>query len=280
MRLCVGTSKGIVVIDADRCGAPRLVLADPSSIGCMANDCENPRLIYAGSIQHVGSSRGAGMLARSIDGGRTWKDITPRAIRDEDVWAVAASPDACNQVFIGTSHARLFRSDNSGRTFDECTAFLKVHGRERWTFPPPPHIPHVRSISFAPDDPSTVYIGVEEGGVIRSRDRGQTFELITNGIYPDIHNVIVDPHDSNRLYATTGRGFYRSENKGSSWNYIAEGISKSYTVPLLAHPRVPGVVYTAAAAGPPPTWFMGANGADAAMFRSDAYGRSFELTPV
>jgi photosystem II stability/assembly factor-like uncharacterized protein len=203
MRLCVGTSKGIVILDPERGGTPLMVLADPTAVWCMAQDCADANVIYAGATEHV---RGKGTLARSSDGGRTWTDISPAAAREEEVWAVAASPAVRDRVFVGTSHARLLRSDDRGRTFHECKSFLAIPGRERWTFPPPPHIPHVRSIAFDPRDPDAMYVGVEEGGVFRTRDGGASFEPLNDGLYFDVHTVAVDPRDSRRLYATTGRG--------------------------------------------------------------------------
>jgi photosystem II stability/assembly factor-like uncharacterized protein len=280
MRLCVGTSKGIVILDPDRGGSPVAVLADPSSVWCMAQDARDPGILYAGAtgFASMGNARGRGSLARSTDSGRTWVDITPPAARDEDVWALATPPDCGGEVFIGTSHARLLRSRDHGRSFAECRAFLEVPGRERWTFPPPPHIPHVRSIVFDRRHPATMYVGVEEGGVIRSRDRGQSFEVLNNGLYPDVHTIAIDPENSMRLYATTGGGFYRSEDAGASWSHVTDGLTRSYTIPILIDPENPGTLYMAAASGPPPMWRMGAAGADALLFRSSDRGRSFEPT--
>jgi photosystem II stability/assembly factor-like uncharacterized protein len=277
MRLCVGTSKGIVILDPARGGSPVMVLADPSAVWCMAQDAADPAVIYAGATARA---HGKGTLARSHDGGRTWTDITPGLARDEEVWALAASPVVKDQVFAGTSHARLLRSDNRGRSFSECDGFLKIPGRERWTFPPPPHIPHVRSISFDPRSPQTMYAGVEEGGVFRTRDGGRTFESLNSGLYGDIHTVAIDPRDSRRLYATTGRGLYRSDNGGASWRHITEGINRSYAVPLLVEGEDGEVIYTAAAAGPPPSWSVGPAGADAVLFRSDNHGESFVPVPA
>ncbi len=243
----------------------------------MSQDCADPSVIYAGATEHV---RGRGTLSRSIDGGRSWTDITPAAAREEEVWAVGASPAVKDQVFVGTSHARLFRSDDRGRSFRECAAFLKIPGRDRWTFPPPPHIPHVRSISFDPHSPSTMYVGVEEGGVYRSRDGGATFESLNDGLYDDIHTVSVDARDSRLLYATTGNGFHRSDNGGASWRRITDGIDRTYTVPLLIVGGDSATIFTAAAAGPPPTWSVGHAGADAMLFRSDDQGRSFAPIPT
>ena len=275
MRLCVGTAKGIIVLDPERSGTPLLVLADPASVWCMAQEREEPDVVYAGSIHNIqaGSARGKSSLARSTDGGRSWQDITPRNARDEEVWALATAPDVTGQVFVGTSHARLFRSDDGGRTFQECSAFLKLPGRERWSFPPPPHIPHVRAIAFDPVRPDTIYVGVEEGGIFRTRDRGESFEPCNHNIHPDIHCLMVDPEDSQRIYASTGRGLYLSRNAGASWRPV-KGLSRSYTIPIVKHGRK-AALYTAAAAGPPPTWSMGSVGADALMFRSTDRGESF-----
>lgn len=277
MKLCVGTSKGVVILGAEK-GSPLLALADPPSVWCMAQDCRDSGVIYAGAVDHVhmGAARGKGTLARSADGGRTWADITPGPARNEDVWAVAAAPDAAGEMFIGTSHARLLRSLDHGRTFRECAAFLKLPGRDRWSFPPPPHVPHIRAIEFDPQDPATIYVGVEEGGVARTRDRGESFELLNSGIYADVHSLAVDPQNTRRLYATTGAGFYVSENRGGSWRQVRRGLSRSYAVPLFAAAGEPQEVYVAAAASPPPFWPTGRAGADALIFRSVDHGSSFE----
>jgi hypothetical protein len=131
----------------------------------------------------------------------------------------------------------------------------------------------VRAVVFDPTDPSTMYVGVEEGGVFRSRDRGASFEPLNKGIYPDVHAIAVDPADSRRLYATTGRGFYRSENAGASWKLAADGLNRRYVVPLLVDGADGGALYTAGAAGAPPTWMS--DGADAMVFVSADQGRTF-----
>ena len=53
-------------------------------------------------------------------------------------------------------------------------------------------------------------VGVEEGGVYRSPDRGRSFEPLDRGVYSDIHCVASDPSDPKKLFVTTGRGFYLS----------------------------------------------------------------------
>jgi photosystem II stability/assembly factor-like uncharacterized protein len=133
----------------------------------------------------------------------------------------------------------------------------------------------VRSIAFDPHEPSTMYVGVEEGGIFRSRNEGATFESLNDGLYTDIHTVAVDARDSRRLYATTGAGFYLSLNAGKSWEQVKRGLNRTYTIPLLVSGSDSDDVFTAAAMGPPPSWRVAPTGADAMLFRSTDRGESF-----
>jgi photosystem II stability/assembly factor-like uncharacterized protein len=154
---------------------------------------------------------------------------------------------------------------------------LKMAGRDRWTAAAPPHVPHIRCIRFDPRQPDSIYIAVEEGGVFRSRDRGETFEPLSHRIDPDVHEIAIDSEDSSRLYATTGAGLFMSTSGGASWRRI-NGFERDYMVPLLVRSRRDLPVYTAGAAGPPPTWSVGGPGADAIVYRSTDRGESF--TPI
>jgi len=247
----------------------------------MAQDCVDPNLLYAGAIHNAqaGSARGKSSLAGSDDGGRTWRDITPSNARDEEVWALTASPTRPGELFVGTSHARIFRSDDRGFSFRECSAFLKLPGRDRWTFPLAPHIPHVRAIAFDPSNSDVLYIGVEEGGVFCSRDHGESFEPLNQSIYSDIHCIVVDPASARRLYVTTGAGVYTSINGGSSWTQV-KGMNRRYAVPIIVSHDSAAAIYTAAAGGPPPTWTMDTLGADSLLLRSADHGATFSAIPA
>ncbi len=77
-----------------------------------------------------------------------------------------------------------------------------------------------------------VYIGVEEGGIYRSGNQGETWESLNEGLYWDVHTVTPTPAGL-RLYATTGRGFYRSDDGGQHWRHLMSGLERRYTVPLF-----------------------------------------------
>ncbi len=196
-----------------------------------------------------------------------WQLVHERPVA-EDIWAFAADPRVPGRLYLGVSPALLHWSDDGGESWRACDAIRRIPGYESWTFPPPPHISHVRSVAPDPQVVGAVYIGVEEGGIYRSGDRGETWESLNEGLYWDVHTVTLAP-EGMQLYATTGRGFYRSDDGGHHWQHLMRGLERRYTVPLVMSALQPGRLYTAAAAGSPPSWRQGAN---AALYRSDDAG--------
>jgi photosystem II stability/assembly factor-like uncharacterized protein len=196
-----------------------------------------------------------------------WQLVNEHPV-EEEVWSFAADSRVEGRLYLGVSPALLYRSDDGGKSWTACESIRQIPGYEKWTFPPPPHIPHVRFIAPDPQVVGAVYIGVEEGGVYRSADGGETWESLNEGLYWDVHTVVPSP-DSTRMYATTGGGFYRSDDGGHHWRQITAGLDRRYVIPCITSPKQPEQLYTAAAAGPPPTWH---NGANAALYRSDDSG--------
>ena len=202
-------------------------------------------------------------------GHNRWELMNPRAVEVQP-WTLGADARVPGLVWLGTSPAMVYRSADGGKSWAGCDSFNEIPGRETWTFPPPPHIPHVRSIFPDPAQAGGVYVGVEEGGVFRSVDDGATWESLNEGLFFDVHEVMANP-DAHHMYATTGSGFHRSEDGGQSWRLVKEGLDRPYTMPLVAAPEDPALLYTAAAATPPPGWR--ANGtANAAIYRSEDGG--------
>lgn len=207
-----------------------------------------------------------GALWRRADG-EGWQLVNACPVQEE-VWAFAADLRMPGRLYLGVSPALLYRSDDGGKSWMACESVRRIPGYKRWTFPPPPHIPHVRSIAPDPQVAGGVYMGVEEGGIYRSADGGETWESLNEGLYWDVHTVAPAP-DGTRVYATTGAGFYRSDNGGHHWRHLMAGLDRRYTVPCVVSQREPDCLYTAAAASPPPGWARGAN---AALYRSDDGG--------
>jgi photosystem II stability/assembly factor-like uncharacterized protein len=250
--LCGGNS-GVVRVEAGSASPEE----GPTAAGFFAR---------SGDATYAMSSAGE-LWARNRSG--NWRLINAHAIPDE-VWSFGADPRLDGRLYAGVSPALLYRSDNGGETWTACQSLRQVPGYDTWTFPPPPHIPHVRSIAADRETPGALYIGVEEGGIYRSPDGGETWQSLNEGLYWDVHTVTpaVSGED---LFATTGAGFHRSHDRGGHWQHI--GMPRRYTVPFLVSQSQPGRLYTAAAAGPPPSWREGVN---AAIYRSDDSGESWQ----
>lgn len=197
-----------------------------------------------------------------------WRLVNERSVREE-VWAFAADTRMDGRLYLGVSPALLYRSDDGGESWTACESMRRIPGYETWTFPPPPHIPHVRSIAPDPQVVGAVYVGVEEGGVYHSPDGGETWESLNEGLYWDVH-VVNPATDGARLYAVTGAGFHRSDDGGHHWRRLMAGLERRYTTLCVTAPEQPERLYTVAAASPPPAWVRG--GANAALYRSDDSG--------
>lgn len=275
MRLCAGTAKGIVIIDPAHGGRPLMALADPPSVWCMARDFGDPNLLFAGAAHNAlaGSARGRASLARSTDGGRSWTDITPGAAREEEVWAVAAAPGRSGTVYIGTSRARLFRSENAGASFRECAAPRRPPARDR--FGAAAARASIRAIRFSPRDSSVIHVVLEAAGVFRSTDGARSFEPLQRPAAEEFHDLAIDPGDPSRMVVATGAGVYFSATGGASWSRAA-GLIREWAIALMFAGAGAGrSIFASAAAAPPPLWAMGPVGADAMIFRSFDQGRTF-----
>ncbi|SBS77426.1 conserved hypothetical protein [uncultured Mycobacterium sp.] len=190
-----------------------------------------------------------------------WTDLGD-GLAHRDVRALAFDPHTPNALYAGTEPAHLLRWQDG--IWAECGNVLGVPEAKRWSFPIRPGIAHVRTIAVHPLEADVVYVGIEVGSLLITRDRGQTWEEI-DGLGHDIHRVVLHPEAPDRLIVTTGqdtkpyrggKGIYRSTDRGSSWVQSNNGLGeRNYTEDaIVVHPADPDVVFLAAADGIPPKW--------------------------
>jgi len=104
----------------------------------------------------------------------------------------------------------------------------------------------VISLEADPHNANKIFLGTSDGHVFSSTDEGQHWNLLSRiGTGQDdvVTHIIVDPRDSNRLYASTwtlysgGGGVYRSDDAGRSWKLI--GLPKETVRALAQAPTNP-----------------------------------------
>jgi hypothetical protein len=200
-------------------------------------DKDDPSVLYAGTI-------GSGVW-RSEDRGTTWQPSS-EGLTAQEVWWLAQHP-VSGDLWAGVSPAAMFKSTDRGAHWQACDAIQQLPRRGEWSFPPPPHIPHVKHIDLRSDDPDEVLAAVEEGWLIHSRDGGQTWSNLTNGTEFDSHTAYFMPNDPNVIVSTSGTGVYRSADAGLRFAPAEDGLDRRYMAQLAVHPDRPEVILTAAA---------------------------------
>jgi len=98
-------------------------------------------------------------------------------------------------------------------------------------------------------EPDTLWAGTIPGGLFRSRDRGESWQLVESlwnreerwrwlgggKNDPGIHSILVDPRDARRItLAISCGGVWRSEDGGDSWACYGDGLRAEYLPPNLA----------------------------------------------
>ena len=167
---------------------------------------------------------------RSEDAGQTWTKIM-----EGDVRTFTVDPHDERVVYMGIGPIRLFRSEDTGKSWEPLDGLLDFGDevKRKWDVPARlrgSESPHVRHIFIHPDDQDLIWVLLEHGGNLLSRDRGQTWEDRSTGIdYVDMHYIENYPASQERYYVSSARGFYRSDNAGKQWRRVENGMPWGYT---------------------------------------------------
>jgi photosystem II stability/assembly factor-like uncharacterized protein len=265
-----GTSSGLFRVErgADgRASARRLGLEDAGAFrAAVVVDCAEPRRLYAGTTR--------GGVFRSEDGGATWRPIN-RGLLYKDVWSLVQHP-VTGRLYAGTSPAGVFRSDDGGDTWCACESLWQLPSTRQWHGPVPPHLSRLKDLAMSDDEPETVFGAIEEGGLVRSRDAGGSWEQIEQGVPHDSHTIRFVPGAPSTLVMGANQGMCRSTDGGQTWSAANAGLDgRAYTpTPLVTRATRPGVVFGCVAAVGPGSWRR-PEGGDAAFCRSDDAGQSW-----
>jgi len=184
----------------------------------------------------------AGMW-RTDDGGQNWTAL--ESYPSPYAHSVAVHPTDPNRLYVGSEPATVYLSEDGGQNWQECSSFKIVPEAEGWWFFGD-RAAHVRDLRIAPDDPQTIYAGIEVGGVVISRDGGKTW-IQSAGTDPDVHLLHVAPAMPSRVYVVTQDGPYRSDDSGRTWTHLTNGLERLYSVAVISAPDDPDRVLVAVA---------------------------------
>ena len=229
----------------------------------------------AGCRTTPGGGLRGGNLRRPVphgNAGRRWERVLEGDIR----W-VSVDPTDDRVVYAGTEPVHLYRSEDGGDTWEEVRGLqdLPQAVKEQWWFPTPPHEGHVRHILVDENDPACLYLCLEHGGIVRTFDRGQTWEDVSEGIeYPYIHMIAKSPGTPGKYFVATSRGFFEADPPEAGRKRAERGIRADYFHNLVTLPGDPPAMFLATGHGSPQYWDR-LGGAEGRINRSEDYGQNW-----
>jgi photosystem II stability/assembly factor-like uncharacterized protein len=185
----------------------------------MTMDPQNPAILYASmwEFRRTAWSFSSGgeksALYKSTDAGKTWNKIH-NGFPDGQLGrlAIAVAPSDSNILYTvieaeDPKRKGLYRSDDAGANWKQLNNDFGITVRPFY----------FSRITIDPRNPDIVVKGGLSGSI--SKDGGKTFKSLGN-MHSDIHDVVFDIHDSDRMYAGTDGGVYRSWNGGTTMEIV------------------------------------------------------------
>ena len=231
---------------------------------------DDPRVVYAGTQAGV---------YRSDDRGDHWQALESAA-DGTDVWSLAFHPGNPDVVYAGYHPFAIRRSEDGGSSWRDMATEGVVFPHV--TTQMPPFDKRVIGIAVDPSDTNDVYAAVEVGGLLASRDAGDSWVSVTDGPHTDIHTldlhgVTISPAAPGTVYIITRIATFRSRDRGAHWEHVVmEELFPGgcYSRQLLVAPDDPRTMYlaTGAGGGASPKGTVEA----AALFRTRDVGETWE----
>jgi photosystem II stability/assembly factor-like uncharacterized protein len=225
-----------------------------------------------------------GGLYFSGDDGTTWEERT-HGLTIQHVYSMRSVDEGGKPIiYAGTEPPSLFRSEDYGLSWRELPAMKSVPNTDQWRFPMKPNIPHTKTMAFDPRNPKVIYVGVEQGALLKTTDGGETWRELEaystpdDPYYKDIHQLVLQPSEPDELYMTSGPGLYHSTDGGETFEHLTDhGFRIGYPDQMLLSPLDPKVIFMAGSAENPGTW-RNSHHAGSTVVRSRNGGRDWEIS--
>jgi photosystem II stability/assembly factor-like uncharacterized protein len=231
-----------------------------------------------------------GSLYVTENDGKTW-ELTDNDLTQKDVYSLnfAHQYNGNVRLYVGTEPAHLYQSDNLGKSWQEVVSMRSVPSVSEWTFPSPPHEAHVKCIAFESDNPKIIYVCIEQGGLLKSEDGGESwneihgfdtalpFEVPDGLAANDVHRLVLRPSDAKWLCTSGGVGVCRSLDGGATWEHLTTPYMRiGYPDALVFHPKKHDLGFMAGARFGPLAWRNTHDG-DSAIARTQDGGLTWEI---
>lgn len=232
-------------------------------------------LLFAGA-------HGNGGLWVSSDLGLTWA-ARGTGIAGGHIYTLAAQETNAGVVlYAGTEPSALYRSTDLGLSWVEIKEMMTVPGQEKWTFPPPPHVAHVKNVAFHPAEPETLYVCIEQGALLKTVDGGKTwteprsYESENDKFYHDNHRVLIRRSNPAQLFMCGGEGLHYSADAGETWRHLmTRADTIGYPDAMFIDPRNENTLYLGGPGNAPRDW-AAKKSADATVLRSTDGGETWQ----
>ncbi len=206
---------------------------------------------------------GGNHLFKSTDRGDTWQvlgeDLTTNADRTKmplmgklqadqlsasdgiAAWpcitAIAESPVKAGVLWVGTDDGNLQISRDDGKTWQNVVSHVMGV----------PKGGYISRIEPSHKDPGTAYVTFDNHRsadygiyIFVTRNYGDSFQKITNGIPPDagtVHVIREDPVNPDLLFAGTEFGLFVTFDRGQNWHRMKNGLPTVPVFDIQIHPR-------------------------------------------
>lgn len=199
----------------------------------------------------VGTRKGAFIV--TSDGTRDRWDITGPLFAGWELFHLQGSAADPNRLYASQSSGwfgqQIQRSSDGGGRWEPVGnkfAYEGASGTHQWYdgTPHPWEFKRVWHLEPSPTDPDTVYAGVEDAGLFRSTDGGQTWKEFPElrGVKGHLwqpgaggmglHTIVLDPSRPERIFvAISAAGVFRSDDAGATWRPMNRGLRSPYELP-------------------------------------------------
>lgn len=163
---------------------------------------------------------------------------------------IEVHPTNSNELWIGTCNTGIYKTTNGGNTWTpKGEDFLELA---------------ISDIVFDPNNSNIMYAATGDknisgnvkigDGIYKSTDGGETWQNIGLSNTSIVSEIIIDPNNSNVIYASTmgkhyaqdsQRGVYKSTDAGATWSQILNTATDAGAIDLLMDPFNTNTLYCA-----------------------------------